>query len=57
MYTSIWWYLRVLPVLHRREVLDIDVNTIQKTMPYAKGTIEFNQFYVFSVCMAIYVSI
>ena len=24
MYTSIWWYLRVLPVLHRPEVLDID---------------------------------
>ena len=26
MYTSIWWYLRVLPVLHRLEVLDIGVN-------------------------------
>ena len=24
MYTSIWWYLRVLPVLHRPEVVDID---------------------------------
>ena len=30
MYTSIWWYLRVLPVLHRPEVVDIGVNTIQK---------------------------
>ena len=26
MYTSIWWYLRVLPVLHRPEVVDIGVN-------------------------------
>ena len=24
MYTSICWYLRVLPVLHRPEVVDID---------------------------------
>ena len=23
MYTSIWWYLRVLPVLHTPEVVDI----------------------------------
>ena len=23
MYTSIWWYLHVLPVLHRPEVVDI----------------------------------
>ena len=30
MYTSIWWYLRVLPVLHRLEVVDIGVNTIEK---------------------------
>ena len=28
MYTSICWYLRVLPVLHRTEVVDIGVNTI-----------------------------
>ena len=28
MYTSIWWYLRVLLVLHRPEVVDIGVNTI-----------------------------
>ena len=28
MYTSIWWYLSVLPVLHRPEVVDIGVNTI-----------------------------
>ena len=27
-YTSIWWYFRVLPVLHRPDVIDIDVNTI-----------------------------
>ena len=27
MYTSIWWYLCVLPVLHRPEVVDIGVNT------------------------------
>ena len=26
MYTSICWYLRVLPVLHRPEVVDIRVN-------------------------------
>ena len=25
MYTSIWWYLRVLPVPYRPEVVDIDV--------------------------------
>ena len=30
MYTSIWWYLRVLPVLHRPEVVDIGVKTLQK---------------------------
>ena len=35
MYTSIWWYLRVLPVLHRPEVVDIGVNTIYKNMPHA----------------------
>ena len=23
-----WWYLRVLPVLHRPEVVDIGVNTM-----------------------------
>ena len=34
MYMSIWWYLRVLPVLHRPEVVDIGVNTIQKNMPF-----------------------
>ena len=28
MYTSICWYLRVLQVLHRSEVVDIGVNTI-----------------------------
>ena len=27
MYTSICWYLRVLPVLHRREVVDIAVKS------------------------------
>ena len=27
MYTSIWWYLRVLLVLHRPEVVAIGVNT------------------------------
>ena len=44
MYTSIWWYLRVLPVLHRPEVVDIGVKSyIEKhviclkelNMPYA----------------------
>ena len=29
MYTSICRYLRVLPVLHRQEVVDIGVNTIK----------------------------
>ena len=28
MHTSIWWYLRVFPVFHRPEVVDIGVNTI-----------------------------
>ena len=28
MYTLIWWYLRVLPVLHRPEVVDFGANTI-----------------------------
>ena len=28
MYTSICWYLSVLPVLHRPDVVDIGVNTI-----------------------------
>ena len=27
-YTSICWYLRVLPVLHRLDVVDIGVNTV-----------------------------
>ena len=27
---SIWWHLRVLPVLHRPEVVDIGVITIKK---------------------------
>ena len=27
-YTSIWWYLRILPVLHRLEVVDTGVNTL-----------------------------
>ena len=27
MYMSICWYLRVLPVLHRREVVDIGVKS------------------------------
>ena len=40
MYTSIWWYLRVLPVLHRPEVVDIGVDTIKKNMQYALRTIE-----------------
>ena len=32
MHTSIWWYLRVLPVFHRPEVVDIGIggNTIKK---------------------------
>ena len=35
MYTSICWYLRILPTLHRPEVVDIGVKIIQKNMPYA----------------------
>ena len=34
---AIWWYLRVLPVLHRPEVVDIGVNTIEKTCHMPKG--------------------
>ena len=49
MYTSICWYLRVLPVLHRPDVVDIGVTTIWKNMPYAKGTIELDHFFVFSM--------
>ena len=30
MYTSIWWYLRVFPVLHRPKVVDIGVYTKEK---------------------------
>ena len=37
-YTSICWYLRVLPVLRRPEVVDIGVNTIKKNMSYALRT-------------------
>ena len=44
MYTSICWYLCVLPVLHRPEVVDIGVNTIYKNMPYALRTIELDHF-------------
>ena len=29
------WYLRVLSVLHRQEVVDIVANTVKKSMPYA----------------------
>ena len=29
------WYLRIVPVLHRPEVVDIGVKTIKKNMPYA----------------------
>ena len=38
------WYLRILPVLHRPDVIDIGVNTIKKNMPYATRTIDFNYF-------------
>ena len=58
---SLCWYLRVLPVLHRADMVGIfifvGVNTKKKNMPYAKGTIDFNHFKVFSMCMSIYVSI
>ena len=37
MYTSICWYLRVLPVPHRPEVVDIGVNTIYKACNMPKG--------------------
>ena len=57
MYTSIWWYLRILPVLYRPEVVDTRVNTLEKNMPYAYMTIELDHFYVFGMHMAIYVSI
>ena len=30
MYTTICWYLRVLPLLHRPDGVDIGVNTIKK---------------------------
>ena len=60
MYTSLCPYLCVLPVLHRADVVDIlifvGVNTILKNMPYAKGTIDFNHFLVFIMCMSIHVA-
>ena len=50
---ALCWYLRVLPVLHRADVVGIFifVSLIQyrKNMPYAKGTIGFNHF-KYSVC-------
>ena len=48
-HTGNCWYLRGLPVLHRLDVVDIGVNTIQKDMPYAKGTIELDHF-KYSAC-------
>ena len=37
MYMSIWWHLRVLPVLHRPEVVDIGVKSyIEKHAIYLK---------------------
>ena len=39
MYTSIWWYLRVWPVFHRPEVVDIGVNTIFLSIQYVHGDI------------------
>ena len=37
MYTSICWYLRVLPVLHRPEVVDIGVKSyIEKHATFLK---------------------
>ena len=43
MYTSIWWYLRIiLRVLHKLDEVEIGVNTIKKNMPYATRTIDFN---------------
>ena len=44
MYTSIFWYLRILLVLHRPEVVDIGVYTIKKNMLYAYKTIELDHF-------------
>ena len=37
-------YLRILPALHRPDVVDIGVTTISKNVTYAKGTIEFDHF-------------
>ena len=28
MFTSVWWYLSILPVLHRPDMVDIGVYTI-----------------------------
>ena len=38
MYTSIWWYLRVLPVLHRPEVIDIYIYIYIYTEGYSEST-------------------
>ena len=60
MYTMyvVCWYLRVLPVLHRADVVGIFIFVgVNTNMPYAKWTIDFNHFQVFSMCMAIYVRI
>ena len=37
MYTTICWYLCILPVLHRPDVVDIGVNTIWKKCRMPKG--------------------
>ena len=44
MHTSSWWYLYVLQVLHRPEVVDIGLNTILKNMTYATRTIKLDHF-------------
>ena len=47
MYMSICWYLRVLPVLHRQEVVDIGVNIYRKTCHMPKGL--YNKIFFLSI--------
>ena len=48
MYTSIWWYLRILPVLHRPELVIIGVY-IEKHVICLKDYI-IRSFFKYSVC-------
>ena len=45
MYTSICWYLCILPVLRRPEVVDIGANTIKKNNAICLKDYRFRSFF------------